>query len=153
IDGEGLNMLRQLALMCGALALIAAGMPPEPTAPTQQADAPKGRIRAVIVGVVNYQPGIATPMIGAFNDSVLIAETLIREGASPDDITLLLDPPTPELMAARGNPRLRQTKLAPDGTGTRANILGALKRMIDTTRPGDEVLISFSGHGMQQNET
>lgn len=146
-------MLKQLALALTAIGLTGAAMPPEP-APPLSAPAPetKGRIRAVIVGVVNYKDGIASPMIGAFNDSVLIAETLIREGANPDDVTLLLDPPTPELMAARGNPRLRQTKLTPDAIGTRANILGALKRIIDTTRPGDEVLLSFSGHGMQQNE-
>nr|WP_302053936.1 caspase family protein [Sphingomonas tagetis] len=126
-------------------------MPPEP-APVQAKAEAKGRIRAVIIGVVNYKDGIATPMIGAFNDSVLIAETLMREGAKAEDVTLLLDPPTPELMAARGNPRMRQTKVVPDGVGTRANILAALKRIVDTTRPGDEVLLSFSGHGMQQNE-
>lgn len=145
-------MLKQLALACVAIALTGAAMPPEPAPPVQAKPAVKGRIRAVVIGVVNYKDGIATPMIGAFNDSVLIAETLIREGAKAEDVTLLLDPPTPELLAARGNPRMRQTKVVPDGVGTRANILGALKRMIDTTQPGDEVLLSFSGHGMQQNE-
>jgi hypothetical protein len=144
-------VFKRLALACLAIALTGAAMPPEP-APVQAKAEAKGRIRAVIIGVVNYKDGIATPMIGAFNDSVLIAETLIREGAKGEDVTLLLDPPTPELMAARGNPRMRQTKVVPDGVGTRANILAALKRIVDTTRPGDEVLLSFSGHGMQQNE-
>ncbi len=149
-------MLKRLALACLAIALgvalSGAAMPPQPPAPPQAKPEAKGRIRAVIIGVVNYKEGIATPMIGAFNDSVLIAETLIREGAQPGDVTLLLDPPTPELMTARGNPRMRQTKVVPDGIGTRANILAALKRVADTTKPGDEVLLSFSGHGMQQNE-
>lgn len=148
-------MLKQLALACVAIALTGAAMPPQPPAAAPQAKpaAPKGRIRAVIIGVVNYNPQIMAPMIGAYNDSVLIAETLIREGGKPEDITLLLDPPTPQLLAEKGNPRMRQTALKPDGIGTRANILGAFKRMIDTTQPGDEVLISFSGHGMQQDET
>lgn len=137
-------------LALGALGLIAASMPAAPApAPAPEV---KGRIRAMIVGVVNYKDGIASPMIGAFNDSVLIAETLIREGAKAEDVTLLLDPPTPELLAARGNPRMRQTKVKPDAVGTRANILAAMKRIVDTTKPGDEVLLAFSGHGMQQNE-
>lgn len=141
-------MLSQIMLALGALGLIAAGLPPaSPPAPEA-----KGRIRALVIGVVNYKDGIASPMIGAFNDSVLIAETLIREGAKAQDVTLLLDPPTPELLAARGNPRMRQTKVKPDAVGTRANILAAMKRIVDTTKPGDEVLLAFSGHGMQQNE-
>ncbi len=142
-------MLKRIVLAMMAIGLTGAAMPPPPAAPAAET---KGRIRAVIVGVVNYKDGIASPMIGAFNDSVLIAETLLREGAKAEDVTLLLDAPTPELMAARGNPRLRQTKVTPDAVGTRANILGALKRIVDTTKPGDEVLLSFSGHGMQQNE-
>ncbi|MCA1199601.1 caspase family protein [Sphingomonas sp. R647] len=141
-------MLRQIMLALGALGLIAASMPSAP-APAPEA---KGRIRALVIGVVNYKDGIASPMIGAFNDSVLIAETLIREGAKAEDVTLLLDPPTPELLAARGNPRMRQTKVKPDAVGTRANILAAMKRIVDTTKPGDELLLAFSGHGMQQNE-
>ncbi|QDX26204.1 hypothetical protein FPZ54_09350 [Sphingomonas suaedae] len=146
-------MFRQLALVFAAFGLTAAAMPPAPVAaPQPPAPEAKGRIRALIIGVVNYKEGIASPMIGAFNDSVLIAETLLREGAKPDDVTLLLDAPTPELLAARGNPRMRQTKLTPDGVGTRANILAAMKRIADTTQKGDEVLLSFSGHGMQQNE-
>lgn len=145
-------MLKRLALAWVAIALMGAAIPTPPTPAPQAKAAAKGRIRAVVIGVVNYKPGIATPMIGAYNDSVLIAETLLREGAKAEDVTLLVDPPTPELMAERGNPRLRQTKLAADGMATRANILGALKRIVDTTRPGDEVLLSFSGHGMQQNE-
>lgn len=141
-------MLRQIMLALGALGLVAAGLPPA----TPAAPETKGRIRALVIGVVNYKDGIASPMIGAFNDSVLIAETLIREGAKAEDVTLLLDPPTPELLAARGNPRMRQTKVKPDAVGTRANILAAMKRIVDTTKPGDEVLLAFSGHGMQQNE-
>lgn len=143
-------MLRQIMLALGALGLVAASMPAAPGAAA--APEAKGRIRALVIGVVNYKDGIASPMIGAFNDSVLIAETLIREGAKAEDVTLLLDPPTPELLAARGNPRMRQTKVKPDAVGTRANILAAMKRIVDTTKPGDEVLLAFSGHGMQQNE-
>lgn len=145
-------MLKRLVLAWMAITLTGAALA-APLPAAQQPAAAKGRIRAVIVGVVNYKPEIMSPMIGAYNDAALIAETLLREGGKAEDITLLLDAPTPELLASMGNPRMRQTKLAPDGIGTRANILGALKRIIDTTRPGDEVLLSFSGHGMQQDET
>ncbi len=125
-------MLRQIMLALGALGLVAASMPAAPSAAA--APEAKGRIRALVIGVVNYKDGIASPMIGAFNDSVLIAETLIREGAKAEDVTLLLDPPTPELLAACGNPRMRQTKVKPDAVGTRANILAAMKRIVGPRR-------------------
>ncbi|MEG3182386.1 caspase family protein [Sphingomonas sp. LT1P40] len=138
-------MLKRLALAVMAIGLTGAAMPPEPApAPVAQ-----GRIRAVIVAVAAYKDGIASPLIGTYNDAVLIADTLIRSGAKREDITLLADKPTPELM--RGL-RQRPTTLQIDALATRDNILGALKKAALDTRAGDEVLLSFSGHGVQQVE-
>ncbi len=146
-------MFKRLTLAIVALAMTLTGVPLAANPAASQGEAAKtGRIRAVVVGVVNYRDPIK-PMLGAYNDSVLIAETLIREGAKAEDVTLLTDAPEKALMDSYAvTPRLRQTKVTPDGLPTRANILGALKRIVDTTKPGDEVLMSFSGHGFQQNE-
>jgi hypothetical protein len=146
-------MLKRLALACVAIGLTAAAMPSAPPAAAQPQAKPeaKGRIRAVIVAVAGYKDGIASPLIGTYNDAVLIAETLMRSGAKRDDLTILADKPSPELLAAKSG-RLRDTQVAIDALATRDNILGALKKAALDTRPGDEVLLSFSGHGVQQVE-
>ncbi|MBX3594698.1 caspase family protein [Sphingomonas sp.] len=128
--------------------LLAAGAAPTPV-PAPEA---KGRIRAVIVAVAAYKEGIASPLLGTYNDAMLIAETLMRSGAKRDDLTILADKPSPELLASKGNPRLVSTEIKADAIATRDNILGALKKAAQDTRPGDEVLLSFSGHGVQQVE-
>ncbi len=155
-------MLKRMALagvgivvLAGAMPAVAAPADPATAqTPPPPAPAPKGRIRAVIVGVVNYKDAIASKMIGAWNDSVLIAETLVREGARPEDITLLVDAPEQAYVDTFAvKPHLRQTSIKPNGIGTRAAIMAALAKVAEQTQPGDEVLLSFSGHGMQQNES
>ncbi len=145
-------MLRQIMLILGALSLTVTPLFPVAATVTPPAPEAKGRIRAVIVAVAGYRDGIASPLLGTYNDAVLIAETLMRSGAKRDDIILLADKPSPELLASKGNPRLRPTALKIDALATRENILGALKRAAIDTKAGDEVLLSFSGHGVQQAE-
>lgn len=147
-------MLNRLVLTIAAIAMIVSGIPLAPAeAQTGAKPEAKGRIRAVIVAVAAYKEEIALPLLGTYNDAVLIGETLIRSGAKREDITILADKPSPALLESKGNPRLRATSLQIDALATRDNILGALKKAAIDTRPGDEVLLSFSGHGIQQVET
>lgn len=129
-----------------------------PGALTAQDDGqPEGRIRALVIGNVGYDPSKYQviqwkPLVGAYNDAVMITQKLLDEGVSRDAITLLTDPPSAELREQKRGLELFETDIVPDGIGTRDNILGALKQLALTTRPGDEVLITFSGHGYQQRE-
>ena len=149
-------MLNRLVLTIAAIAMIVTGTPLPAAlasaAPPQAKPEAKGRIRAVIVAVAAYKEDIALPLLGTYNDAMLIGETLIRSGAKRADITILADKPSPQLLEAKGNPRLRPTSLQIDALATRDNILGALKKAAIDTRAGDEVLLSFSGHGIQQVE-
>lgn len=146
-------MLNRLMLTIAAIAMIVSGTPLPPASASAAPPEAKGRIRAVIVAVAAYREDIALPLLGTYNDAVLIGETLIRSGAKREDITILADKPSAELLEKKGNPRLRATSLQIDALATRDNILGALKKAAIDTRPGDEVLLSFSGHGIQQVET
>lgn len=126
--------------------MLALAMP----ATAQDRDEARPTVRAVVVGVAGYtQTGIA-PLLGAYNDAMLVSDTLLRSGTDSQNITLLADRPTDEMLAAKNNPQLRESGVPVTGKGTRDNILGALKRLVERTQPGDEILISFSGHGFQQ---
>ncbi|MXP09895.1 caspase family protein [Pseudoblastomonas halimionae] len=142
-------MIRWLVAILAHVALLAS---PLAANAMPEDDAAKPRVRAVIVGNTNYDPSATevirwVPLIGAYNDAVMVAETLLKEGVARDDITLITEKPKDDKGLT-----IHQTDLVPDGIGTRAAILGALKKVVDTTRPGDEVLISFSGHGYHQKE-
>lgn len=108
------------------------------------------RLRGLFVGVAVYDnPDIAkSPLVGARNDAIVMAEMLQRRGAKPADISLLIGD-APALPGLRD----RTTALPVKARPTRDAILTALRQMADTTRPGDQVMIVFSGHGMQQPET
>ena len=145
--------LRRMVAVFATLSVLLA-----PGALTAQDDGqPEGRIRALVIGNVGYDPSKYQviqwkPLVGAYNDAVMITQKLLDEGVSRDAITLLTDPPSAELREQKRGLELFETDLVPDGIGTRDNILGALKQLALTTRPGDEVLITFSGHGYQQRE-
>lgn len=142
-------MKNWLAAILASIVLLASPLAAN-AMPEEDGEAP--RVRAVIVGNTNYDPTATevirwVPLIGAYNDAVLVAETLLKEGVPRDNITLITEKPLDDKGLS-----IRETDLVPDGTGTRAAILGALRKIVDTTRPGDEVLISFSGHGYHQKE-
>ncbi len=132
-------------VVSAALVLTGIGAPPIVAATPATKSAPT--LRAVVIGAAGYDPTVAPPLVGAFNDATFIADSLIRDGAKPEDVTLLVDVPA---TAADGQLRAATTKS--DGPATRDNILGALKQLVAVTKPGDEIVISFSGHGEQQPE-
>jgi len=115
-----------------------------------QAQKTEPRLRGLFVGIAVYDdPDIAkSPLVGARNDAIVMAEMLQRRGAKPADIMLLIGD-APALPGLRD----RSTTLPVRAKPTRAAIFAALKQLADTTRPGDQVMVVFSGHGMQQPET
>jgi hypothetical protein len=92
---------------------------------------------ALLIGVTQY-PSLAKEfqLTGPENDVSLIREMLIgRLGFGPESIVTLSE-------------KHGQTdkSLLP----TRANITVALEKLVEKTKPGDKVVVYFSGHGSQQ---
>lgn len=100
-------------------------------------DAP--RIRALLVGAVSYSPAVGGPLVGAGNDAWLMAETLTARGAKAADITVLSDAAPRGRFTVAGRPDL-------------ATIRRALRELAENAREGEQVVVLFSGHGMQQPE-
>ena len=100
------------------------------TAPRPQAQPPSEAVagrRALLVGIDAYQA--VSRLTGPVNDARDMATFLVeRAGFRQDDLRLLLD-----------------------AEATRDNILAAIETwLIEGTKPGDDVLLYFSGHGFQQ---
>ena len=83
--------------------------------------------RALLIGIDAYQS--VSPLNGPVNDANDMAAFLVeRAGFQQSDLRILLN-----------------------GEATRGNILAAIKTwLIAETKPGDDVLLYFSGHGFQQ---
>lgn len=90
-----------------------------------RADQP--RVRALLVGVCRY-PNLPSrlTLAGPHNDVALMREALLACGARRDDIRVLSDAPT------------------------RNEILSAMAALKSQARPGERVVLHFSGHGAQQ---
>ena len=112
--------LRKCAVRNCTLLLLGLALLP---APLPAAD------RALVIGIDAYQRDTRiTPLQGTVNDARAM-ERFLREhaGYRPENIRLLLD-----------------------AQATRAGILAAIEEwLIRGTRPGDRVLLHFSGHGAQ----
>ena len=142
------TILRLLSLGLAGMALTAAGAKPAPPAPAPPPRAAP-HIRAVLVGVAQYDNPAFGELEGARNDVLLMARTLVTERhASPADITVLVD--APEKSYLNADVQAQGIKIA--GSPTRAAIDQALQQLAAQTRPGDEVVVQLSGHGMQQIE-
>lgn len=105
--------------MNGRVMLLAAGMLAAAVAPAHAAG------KALIIGIDRYAtPGLSIP--GSVEDARNMRNFAIsRWGFAPADVKLLLD-----------------------GEATRAAILDALDRwLVEGSRPGDTVLLYYSGHG------
>ena len=100
----------------------------------------EARTRALVVGAAGY-PALPEQfhLKGPKNDVREIANTLVRVGVAPVDVTVLAD----------GVEGLADGIAAPRD-GTKAAILGELDRLAETSEPGDLVVFYFSGHGSQQ---
>ncbi|MBA0755598.1 hypothetical protein Gogos_020663, partial [Gossypium gossypioides] len=85
--------------------------------------------RAVLVGC-NY-PNTINKLSGCVNDAKAMREMIVsRLGFDSKNVELLTDEP--------------ESTYKP----TRANIMAALKKMVDTAKEGDVLLFHFSGHGI-----
>lgn len=78
----------------------------------------------LVIGIDDYS--YVTDLHGAVNDARDIADALEGLGA---DVTLLLD-----------------------GAATRAAILGSWDRILQGAQPGDQLIVSFAGHGSNEPE-
>lgn len=96
----------------------------------------KAEIRAVLVGVSDYQT-LDADLKGPANDVRLMAETLVLRGVDPGLITALSSDPT-------GLPAGATT-----GAPQRGAILAALDDAARDAAPGDTLVFYFSGHGAQ----
>ncbi|MER8843191.1 caspase family protein [Mesorhizobium sp. M0913] len=96
--------------------------------------------RALVVGVSGY-PNLpeAIHLVGPKNDAREVANTLVRLGVPPANVTILAD----------GVSGLQDRVLAV-GPGTRQAVLSSLDDLAETARSGDLVIFYFSGHGSQQ---
>ncbi|XP_012449540.1 metacaspase-9 [Gossypium raimondii] len=85
--------------------------------------------RAVLVGC-NY-PNTFKELSGCVNDAKAMRDMILsRFGFDSENVELLTDEP--------------ESKYKP----TRANIMAALKKMVDAAKEGDVLLFHFSGHGI-----
>lgn len=91
------------------------------------AEHPRGRQRALLIGINHYQAEIATPLRGCVNDVTLLAKPLLQQHFDfhADDIILLTDE-----------------------AANRADILAAFAKLTAASAPGDAVLIYYSGHSV-----
>ena len=85
--------------------------------------ASKGSVHALVIGIDKYQ--FVKSLRGAVADALDLASTLKRAGVT--DLTLLLDE-----------------------QATRAAIQNALQGLADRTAPNDVVIITYAGHGAQE---
>lgn len=92
------------------------------------------QVRALLVGVSTYpsQPAELQLQDGPANDVQLFGNYLRKRGVAKADITILSD------------------KVPGAVAPTRHEILAGLSRLAEQARPGDTVVLMFSGHGSQQ---
>jgi hypothetical protein len=86
-----------------------------------------GQVRALVVGINEYSARSIPTLKGAVADARDLETTLRSAGVS--DLTVLID-----------------------ADATRRNFEAAINRIINVSRAGDLVIISFAGHGSQQPE-
>ena len=86
-----------------------------------------GAIRALVVGVNTYLNVPNSDLKGAVADAKGIASALVGGGVK--DVTIFLNE-----------------------NATRARFVGAMDRLVDTSKPGDLAVISYAGHGLRVQE-
>jgi hypothetical protein len=92
------------------------------------ASAGGGAVRALVIGIDHYKHAeFINQLNGAVADAIDLADALRRGGVG--DLTLLLE-----------------------SEATRANIEAAFERLIATAADGDLVILTFAGHGSQEDE-
>jgi len=119
------------AWMAGALSLVPGMAPkswadrPPPTAAFAPA-ADSGRKLGLIIAIARYPRASGYSRLSSDNDVPLLRAGLIRQGFDSSMIRVLAD-----------------------SQATRAGILGAIDGLVAQARPGDVVVLHYSGHGHQ----
>ncbi len=122
---------RPAVWLTGAMILIP-GPPASPMAPHHAGDAivatapDSGRKLALIIAIARYPRASGYSRLSSDNDVPLLRAALIRQGFDAGAIRVLAD-----------------------SQATRAGILGALDSLAAQARPGDVVVVHYSGHGHQ----
>jgi hypothetical protein len=119
------DLCRLLALPVLLLILVSAPLAVETAAA-------EGALRAVLVGVSNYNNHPELSLKGPANDVALLKTTLLERGFPAGNIVVLADLP-----GANGRP-------------TREAILRELDGLAEEARRDDLILVLFAGHGSQQ---
>jgi hypothetical protein len=122
-----MNVIRRFLTLATFAVAIGVQMSPAPAAArTVQLLAPgSGQVRALVIGIDQYKS--VRPLKGATADARDIEQTL--RGAGVGDLTVLID-----------------------DNATRANVEAAFNHLIESSKAGDLVIISFAGHGSQEPE-
>ena len=126
-------MVAMIALGLGEVRVSIAGfdahsLAPEPAEPRCPSDSPPGVIHALLIGVGQYPvlPEHLQLGDGPANDLALLSRTLVNKGAKPENIKILLD-----------------------SQATVEGILNALDDLYEKIPCGDQILIHFSGHAIE----
>jgi hypothetical protein len=85
-----------------------------------------GKQLAIVVGIDKYQ---FRPLQGAVNDAKILAESLRAHGIELPDNRLLLNE-----------------------EATSANFKRTWEQLLDEAKPGDQLIVTFAGHGAQEEE-
>ena len=87
--------------------------------------------RALCVGINQFSHlPMASWLNGCVNDATDMAEMLRKRGFAPRAVTVLTD-----------------------AQATKANVMGALTKLVETAKEGDHIVFSFSSHGTQVPDT
>lgn len=100
-----------------------------------------GQVRALIVGINKYSSRSIPSLKGAVADAQDLATTLDSVGVS--DLTVLVDD---EVSTRQAFAKFRPAD------PTRRNFEDAMNRLVEVSRNGDLVIISYAGHGSQSPE-
>jgi uncharacterized caspase-like protein len=126
--------------MIRLLMMLAAGLAPVAAAAQEAGPA---RVRALLIGATDYPDDHArfglTDLVGAGNDVKLMADTLVARGAKVTDIVVLTDVAMAGPVRAAGRPTL-------------AAVRQGFADLAAAARPGEQIVVQISGHGMQQPE-
>ena len=103
--------------------------PPRPIPPLTIQPADTGRKLALIIAIAKYPRASGYQRLSSNNDVPLIRAALLRQGFDSSAIRVLAD-----------------------SQATRAGILQALDALVAESRPGDVVVVHYSGHGHQMTD-
>jgi len=113
------------ALMLGSIAVFGLLFAPCATALAAIRPPQAGEVRALVIGIDAYQ--FVPPLRGAVADARDIEQTLRSQGVN--DVTALID-----------------------AAADRATVMRTLDQLLQRSQPGDLVVLSIAGHGVQEPE-